>query len=52
MTTSEDWVVAHLHNPLDARRGNRLLEKNVRTIYGMLMEWLLPETMPAIPNPP
>ncbi|SJL08712.1 uncharacterized protein ARMOST_12081 [Armillaria ostoyae] len=81
VTNSEDWVVAHLHNPLDGGTpkvvsdltnpfvwGNPYLKlyatplerdkeivfwrKNVRTIYGVLMEWLLPETMSAIPNPP
>ncbi|KAK0431188.1 hypothetical protein EV421DRAFT_1854705 [Armillaria borealis] len=65
VTNSEDWVVAHLHNPLDGgtpkvlyatplERDKEIVfwRKNVRTIYGVLMEWLLPETMSAIPNPP
>ncbi|PBK87274.1 hypothetical protein ARMGADRAFT_1168638 [Armillaria gallica] len=81
VTNSEDWVVAHLHNPLDGGApevvsylcemcpgGNphrRLYEdilvrdeekcvwrNQVRTIHAMLMEWLLPEDMSAIPSPP
>ncbi|KAK0236560.1 hypothetical protein EDD85DRAFT_833770 [Armillaria nabsnona] len=81
VTNSEDWVVAHLHNPLDGgapevvsylcemcpggnphrrlyedilvREGEKRVWRNqVRTIYAMLMEWLLLEDMSAIPSPP
>ncbi|SJL08709.1 uncharacterized protein ARMOST_12078 [Armillaria ostoyae] len=81
VTNSEDWVVAHLHNPLDGGapevvsylcemcpggnphrrlyeeirvRGGalRVWKNQVRTIYAMLMEWLLLEDMTAIPSPP
>ncbi|SJL09040.1 uncharacterized protein ARMOST_12416 [Armillaria ostoyae] len=81
VTDSNDWVIAHLHNPLDggppevtsyplphlyseipfqARYGTTLgrvkatqtWKTFVRGFYVTLLEWLLPESVSAIPTPP